>query len=450
MQEKQFVHKSSIFKQIRDFFLRNFTIGTVQYNIENIRFQGTFYCNDKKLYTRKSCDVIARNSIDPTKEIRYKAYIKQVDVEKLNMTTFYENEDFNRHLEEIRLIRHINITSSPIVFHNEYMLPVNLVATQRVFFVYKDYDGTRLGDILECEENFYQDNPISALKLLQHVGEGLLYLHQKGMVHGDVNPDNIILCTDGNYKLADTCYLHILSHLRPQNKIRELKSLNYCSPDAITTSKVVTKEEDVWAYGVIIYNLYFKRSSYYFNKLNPYYQIEPELCLLHMFQNFGPFITNKNNNMPTIFYTLCAGAIWRPIIDRAKMQTIMMILRQTEYNPMTKEFICKENELYKEIYHRIPKDDDNTVDYYRCVLLNHYKKVFGDPKKMEKWGKDSKYGYDYESIGKKAIVPGKKATAPGNKDKLVKNKEEKKEETEKNNKADVKNVTKTEATKEGN
>ena len=48
--------------------------------------------------------------------------------------------------------------------------------------------------------------PLTEMTCRQYMAalvEGLSYLHDKGVVHGDIKPDNILLSGDGEVKLSD-------------------------------------------------------------------------------------------------------------------------------------------------------------------------------------------------------------------------------------------------------
>uniref|UniRef100_A0A0K0E093 Plug_translocon domain-containing protein n=1 Tax=Strongyloides stercoralis TaxID=6248 RepID=A0A0K0E093_STRER len=371
MPNKRFVYEKTTLEKVKDFISRAFLFETVQYNIENIKFVGKFFIDKKKIYTLKTCDVTARDSSNSTVEMKYKATIRQIGVEKLNMTVFHEDEDFNRHLEDIRQIRHQNIEGGPIVFFNEYFVTLNLQQESRLLFVYKECDGVSLSEIMYTDSNFFKKNTTLVLQLLKNIGDGLLYLHQRHMVHGELHPDNIMLSKNGVYKLINSCFFHILSHLKPQNKLREMKCLYYNSPETIFTEKVITKEEDVWAFGVIIYNLYYGFEDYYFKNLNPMYQTEPDACLIHIFKNYNPF-SNIENKIPSVLYNICAGGIWKPIIERANMKVVMKLINKIEFCSSTQNFVCNEKELYDEIVSRIVKYDKNYLYLYRYLVWRYF------------------------------------------------------------------------------
>ncbi|CEF62668.1 Protein kinase domain and Serine/threonine-/dual specificity protein kinase, catalytic domain and Protein kinase-like domain-containing protein [Strongyloides ratti] len=336
------------------------------------------------------------------------------------MIVFHEDEDFNRHLEDIRQIRHKNIEGGPIIFYNEYFITLNLQTEQRLLFVYKESDGISLSEILYVDNNFFKKNTTSALQLLKQIGDGLLYLHRRNIVHGEIHPDNIVLTKTGIYKLINCCFFHILSHLKPQNKLREMKCLYYNSPESIFTEKIITKEEDVWAFGIIIYNLYNGFDEYYFKNLHPMYQTEPDACLIHMFKNYGPFC-GQQNDMPNVFYNICAGGIWKRNIERVNMKVLMQLINSIEYCYKVQNFICNEKYLYYEIISRISSNKEDYLYLYRYLVWREF------IDKTDKKGPDQKSGSFYPIQNEKQKKGMSKKKEKGSKTTKKKSSKKKKE-----------------------
>jgi TolB-like protein/tRNA A-37 threonylcarbamoyl transferase component Bud32/Tfp pilus assembly protein PilF len=93
-----------------------------------------------------------------------------------------------------------------------------------------------------------------ALSIVTAVGEGLREAHEKGIVHRDVKPGNIMLTTRGQAKLLDFG----LARLGELSKITKtdttLGTAAYMSPEQ-ASSKEVDRRTDIWSLGVILYEL---------------------------------------------------------------------------------------------------------------------------------------------------------------------------------------------------
>jgi serine/threonine protein kinase len=88
-----------------------------------------------------------------------------------------------------------------------------------------------------------------AVKALTQVGEALLYLHGKGLLHQDVKPSNVFV-GEGIYKLGD------LGTLRPiGDRTQEFAgSPHYLAPELFLGS-LPSEKSEAYAYGVMAYEL---------------------------------------------------------------------------------------------------------------------------------------------------------------------------------------------------
>ena len=88
-----------------------------------------------------------------------------------------------------------------------------------------------------------------AVKALTQVGEALLYLHQKGLLHQDVKPSNVFV-GDGVYKLGD------LGTLRPilDRGAEYAGSPHYLAPE-LFLGGLPSEKSEAYAFGVMAYEL---------------------------------------------------------------------------------------------------------------------------------------------------------------------------------------------------
>ena len=94
--------------------------------------------------------------------------------------------------------------------------------------------------------------------LIHQIGNALLYLHSSNFSHGDLKPNNI-LCNFDNYKLnfhlidfGSICFNH---STKKHYKFHRTTIL-YCSPEECSLDHSYYKENDIWSFGCIIYELY--------------------------------------------------------------------------------------------------------------------------------------------------------------------------------------------------
>ncbi len=134
-----------------------------------------------------------------------------------------------------------------------------------------DYDGTPylVMEYLDGEDLSRickRQAPLSLYQkvdTMRQIGQGLHYAHSNGVLHRDVKPANIILLKDGNVKLLDFGIARLLreesTRLTQQGFL--MGTVLYMSPETLLegSSDVLS---DIWAYGVIFYELLAGRNPF--------------------------------------------------------------------------------------------------------------------------------------------------------------------------------------------
>ena len=91
-----------------------------------------------------------------------------------------------------------------------------------------------------------------AVKITLEILTGLDRLHEKGFIHRDIKPDNILI-TNGSHCLAD---FGISREVKSHSKATSTAgTLEYMPPEAFAKNASITKQTDIWAVGVILQKL---------------------------------------------------------------------------------------------------------------------------------------------------------------------------------------------------
>lgn len=93
-------------------------------------------------------------------------------------------------------------------------------------------------------------------RALLQVGEALLFLHQKGLVHQDVKPSNVFV-GDGVYKLGDLGTVRPLEEANPEYA----GSPHYLAPELFLGARPSPKS-DAYSFGVMAYELLVGRRPF--------------------------------------------------------------------------------------------------------------------------------------------------------------------------------------------
>jgi len=131
-----------------------------------------------------------------------------------------------------------------------------------LYYVMPYVEGESLGEKLK------RDGPLSvpeAVGLLEEIADGLAYAHERGVVHRDIKPDNVLL--SGHHALlAD---LGIAKAVSDTSERRELTTVGviigtpeYMAPEQATADPQVDHRADIYAFGILAYEMLTGRTPF--------------------------------------------------------------------------------------------------------------------------------------------------------------------------------------------
>ncbi|KAL3316902.1 Calcium/calmodulin-dependent protein kinase type IV [Cichlidogyrus casuarinus] len=111
------------------------------------------------------------------------------------------------------------------------------------------------GDLFSKISTYDYYSEKSAINIIRQILNGVAYLHQAGIVHGDLKPENLMI-TDNSaepiVKIADFGLSHLLTE---EVQIMAIGGTpQYCAPEVLLKRKF-GPEADMWAIGVITFIL---------------------------------------------------------------------------------------------------------------------------------------------------------------------------------------------------
>lgn len=139
------------------------------------------------------------------------------------------------------------------------------------YLVLEFVDGMSLDKLIEKKKNFSEQ---LALLITLDIAQALKYAHERGIIHRDVKPGNILLSKHGEIKLADFGIAaseqdrssESLNEIDRDKTIEKsgidltmagssLGTPSYMSPEQFTDSSRVDKRTDIYSLGVMLYEL---------------------------------------------------------------------------------------------------------------------------------------------------------------------------------------------------
>lgn len=91
----------------------------------------------------------------------------------------------------------------------------------------------------------------------RQMASGLAYLHEKGVVHGDVKPENILLSGDAVVKISDFGGSQLVGESGDDTFCQTLGTPAFLAPEICAGEDYRGRPADVWALGVSLYNFIF-------------------------------------------------------------------------------------------------------------------------------------------------------------------------------------------------
>ncbi len=99
------------------------------------------------------------------------------------------------------------------------------------------------------------------LRIVARLCSGLDFAHRAGIVHRDVKPANVFLCSDGAVKILDFGVAKIASSDATRTGM-VIGTVDYMSPEQIRADKNLDGRSDIFSAGVILYELLFGRKPF--------------------------------------------------------------------------------------------------------------------------------------------------------------------------------------------
>lgn len=122
------------------------------------------------------------------------------------------------------------------------------------YFVMEYVEGRTVFDDITTQKRFSEE---VAIEIAIQVAEALQHAHDKGLIHRDVKPKNIMIKRDGTVKLADLGLARAVSDVEAAEAEagKAFGTPYYISPEQIRGSKTVGPPADIYSLGATLYHM---------------------------------------------------------------------------------------------------------------------------------------------------------------------------------------------------
>ncbi|KAL5214665.1 hypothetical protein ABZP36_003817 [Zizania latifolia] len=223
--------------------------------------------------------------------------IKQVSLENISQ------EDLNIIMQEIDLLKNLN--------HKNIVKYLGSLKTKSHLHIILEYvENGSLANIIK--PNKFGPFPESLVAVyIAQVLEGLVYLHEQGVIHRDIKGANILTTKEGLVKLADFGVATKLTEA-DINTHSVVGTPYWMAPEVIEMSGVCAAS-DIWSVGCTVIEL--------LTCAPPYYDLQPMPALFRIVQDVHPPIPEGLSPEITDFLRQC---FQKDAIQRPDAKTLLM------------------------------------------------------------------------------------------------------------------------------
>ncbi|MCC8112358.1 MAG: Stk1 family PASTA domain-containing Ser/Thr kinase [Ruminococcus sp.] len=200
---------------------------------------------------------------------------------KILKKEYSESEEFQRRFRN-------ESKAIAVMSHPNIVKIYDMGFSERVQYIVMEFiDGITLKDYIDSEKVL---NWKDAVHFVIQILRALQHAHNRGIVHRDIKPQNIMLLTDGTIKVMDFGIAKFAREESRTAKDQAIGTVHYISPEQ-ARGGVIDAKSDIYSIGVMFYEMLTGCKP--FDTDNPV-----SIAVMHM-QNVAERPRNINPNIPS-------------------------------------------------------------------------------------------------------------------------------------------------------
>ncbi len=251
----------------------------------------------------------------------YKGYepalTRYVAIKELSPALAHDQTLVERFLREARSMASLN---------DPHIIQIYLIGqdNNQPFFVMEFVDGESLSALIKREGRLQVGD---ALKILHQSAKGLSVAHERGVIHRDIKPGNLMLSQRGQIKIAD--FGIALANHDFNSKLTGTGEFvgtpGYLSPE-VCLGKMVDQRSDIFALGIVLFEMLTGRT--------PFSDESPLKLMLDVVQSQIPDVRELNTDVDVEVAAILARMLEKDPNDR--YQSTEALIEDLEKHPLIK------------------------------------------------------------------------------------------------------------------